>query len=195
MKLSKEELITLSKLLDEALELPVEAREAWLLSLGEPFAARRSVLRELLARQASVSTHDFLDTLPKFTETTGGPDQAEPPPPVREGTIVGAYRLAREIGHGGMSTVWLATRTDGLIKRPVALKLPHRHLLLQQARFAERFAPARAILAALTHPNIARLYDAGVSEEGQPYLAMEYVEGISLIAYCDLHQLTVAERV
>jgi serine/threonine protein kinase len=194
MKLSKDELITLSRLLDEAWELPAEGREAWLESLVEPLRALRPRLRELLARQASVETDDFLDTLPKFTLAADAAEQAQPAESVLEGQIVGPYRLLREIGRGGMSTVWLATRTDGLIGRPVALKLPHRNLHLR-GQFAERFARERDILAALTHPNIARLYDAGISAEGQPYLAMEYVEGASLIEYCDSHRLTIRERV
>jgi serine/threonine protein kinase len=194
MRLSKDELIMLSRLLDTALELPAEAREPWLERLAEPFSALRPRLRELLSQQASAETNDFLDTLPKFTVASGETDQAAHAASVREGQIVGVYRLVREIGHGGMSTVWLATRTDGLIKRPVALKLPHRHLHLH-AQFADRFARERDILAALTHPNIARLYDAGISPEGQPYLAVEYVEGLSLIDYCDSHRLTIGDRV
>jgi serine/threonine protein kinase len=194
MRLSKDELIMLSRLLDTALELPAEAREPWLERLAEPFSALRPRLRELLSQQASAETDDFLDTLPKFTVASGETDQAAHAASVREGQIVGVYRLVREIGHGGMSTVWLATRTDGLIKRPVALKLPHQHLHLH-AQFADRFARERDILAALTHPNIARLYDAGISPEGQPYLAVEYVEGLSLIDYCDSHRLTIGDRV
>src|SRR5229473_1097404 len=194
MRLSKDELITLSRLLDEAWELPAEAREAWLESLAEPLRALKPKLRELLARRASAETDDFLGTLPKFTLVADDAEPAQPEVNVLEGEMVGPYRLVREIGRGGMSSVWLATRTDGLIGRPVALKLPHRYLHLY-AQFAERFARERDILAALTHPNIARLYDAGISAEGQPYLAMEYVEGVSLIEYCDSRRLTIRERV
>jgi serine/threonine-protein kinase len=192
MKLSKEELITLSRLLDEAWELPAEGREAWLESLVEPHRALRPRLRELLARQARVDTDDFLGTLPKFTLVDAA-EQEQSVANVLGGEIVGPYRLLREIGRGGMSTVWLATRTDEQIKRSVALKLPHVHL--NRGQFAERFARERDILAALTHPNIARLYDAGISAEGQPYLAMEYVEGVSLVEYCDCHRLAIRERV
>ena len=98
----------------------------------------------------------------------------------------------REIGQGGMATVWLARRTDELTQRPIALKLPHLHL--QSARYAERFARERDILANLTHPHIAHLYDAGISPEGQPFLAMEFVAGEPLTEYCAKHGLGLDER-
>jgi hypothetical protein len=104
MRLSKDELITLSRLLDEAWELPAEARESWLESLGEPFRALRPTLRDLLARQARGETDGFLDALPKFTVAADETEQAAQAASVREGQIVGVYRLMREIGHGGMST-------------------------------------------------------------------------------------------
>ena len=81
----------------------------------------------------------------------------------------------RELGSGGMGVVWLAERSDGLVNRPVALKLPHQ--AWQRAGLAERMARERDILATLTHPNIARLYDAGLTAEHRPFLAIEYVEG------------------
>jgi tetratricopeptide (TPR) repeat protein len=111
---------------------------------------------------------------------------------LKPGAAVGPYVIEREIGSGGMGAVWLARRSDGLIKRPVALKLPHtgphgHHL-------AERFASERDILAELAHPNIARLYDAGFSDDGQPFLALEYVAGAPLIEYCDQHRLDLEQR-
>ena len=108
-------------------------------------------------------------------------------------TEIGPYRLVRELGQGGMGTVWLARRTDGSLKRAVALKLLRWGYLDRQ--LAERFSRERDILAALTHPNIARLYDAGVSRSGQPYLALEYVDGEPLTAYAEHHQLDVHSRV
>ena len=89
-----------------------------------------------------------------------------------------------------MSSVWLAERSDGQLKREVALKLPLTGPRMQ----VERFLRERDILAALTHPNIARLYDAGISEIGQPYLAMEYVAGTQLIDSCDERLLGIRER-
>jgi serine/threonine protein kinase len=100
--------------------------------------------------------------------------------------------LIRLLGEGGMAEVWLAQRADGSIKREVALKLP----MLRRDRedLSSRFARERDILAALEHPHIARLYDAGVSPDGLPYLAMEFVRGEKLTAWCDTHRLGVKER-
>jgi serine/threonine protein kinase len=108
------------------------------------------------------------------------------------GELVGPYRLIRLLGEGGMAEVWLAQRADGSIKREVALKLPL--LWRERQDLSSRFARERDILAALEHPHIARLYDAGVSPDGLPYLAMEYVRGERLTAWCDTHRLGVNER-
>ena len=91
-----------------------------------------------------------------------------------------------------MGAVWLAERADGLLKRKVALKLPLARRSPQ--RLAQRFARERDILGALEHPHIARLYDAGVAADGQPYLALEYVEGEPITAYCDAHGAGRARR-
>jgi serine/threonine-protein kinase len=99
----------------------------------------------------------------------------------------------RELGVGGMGAVWLAQRADGLFERPVALKLPHAGPFARV--FARHFARERSILAALDHPHIARLYDAGVSANGQPFVALEYVEGVPLTEYCNEHRLGIAARV
>jgi len=90
--------------------------------------------------------------------------------------------VLRVLGRGGMGSVWLAERIDGLLNRRVALKLPH--LAWPQAHLVQRMERERDILAALEHPNIARLYDAGVSSGGRPYLALEYIEGLPIDEYC-----------
>ncbi|MET0536171.1 MAG: protein kinase [Steroidobacter sp.] len=104
--------------------------------------------------------------------------------------IIGPYRLIREIGRGGMSSVWLARRGDEQLKRDIALKLP----LMGHRVHVERFERERDILSTLTHPNIARLYDAGITASGQPYLAMEYVAGTSITETCDQQRATLRER-
>ncbi len=108
------------------------------------------------------------------------------------GERVGAYRVIRELGVGGMAEVWLAERADGSFQRQVALKLPKQTWLRKD--LAERFTRERNILAGLEHPHIGRLYDAGLTHEGLPYLAMEYVPGIHLIDWCDQQRLGVPER-
>lgn len=109
------------------------------------------------------------------------------------GQTLAGYRLIRELGRGGMSVVWLAERADGLIKRTVALKLPQ--WIVSTPEQAMRFARERDALAALTHPNIARLYDAGVADSGQPFIVLEFVEGQPLTTYCDSERLSVRERI
>jgi serine/threonine protein kinase len=162
----------INRLLDDALDLPHREREIWLQSLGPAEQHLLPMLRELLQRAAQIETRDFLETLPKIAvaesdSAVAGNRQAN--------DSIGPYRLIRELGSGGMGAVWLAERTDGILNRPVALKLPH--LAMRRANLAERMAREREILASLTHPHIARLYDAGVTEAGQPYLALEYIEG------------------
>jgi eukaryotic-like serine/threonine-protein kinase len=169
----------LNSLLDQALDLPPAERSAWLDALGPEFENLKPQLRELLSRSASVETRDFLQTMPKF-----GAADASPGAHVgAAGDAIGHYRLVREIGSGGMGSVWLAERADGLIARPVALKLPHL-LGVPRAGLAERMAREREILATLDHRNIARLLDAGVTAGGQPYLALEYVEGLPIDRFC-----------
>jgi eukaryotic-like serine/threonine-protein kinase len=107
------------------------------------------------------------------------------------GKNVGPYRLLRQLGEGGMGSVWLAERLDGVVKRSIALKRPH---VSWVDTLAERTIQERDILAGLEHPNIARLYDAGVTEEGEPYLALEFIDGVPITQFCNEHELTVARR-
>jgi hypothetical protein len=181
----------LSALLDTALELPPEARAAWLESLEVRDPALKERLRALLARAAQIETRDFLGALPRFS-LSAAELSALNPAGEQAGDVLGAYRLLRELGTGGMSTVWLAERVDGLIKRPVALKLPQG--IWRRGALVERFARERELLAALTHPNIARLYDAGVTDSGQPFLALEYVEGRPIDRYCEEQACGVRAR-
>jgi eukaryotic-like serine/threonine-protein kinase len=182
----------LSRLLDEALDLPPEAREKWLESLPAADSPHKEELRNLLRHGAVAQTRAFLDVLPNLRETAHDARRAGHVGVLKPGTAVGPYVIEREIASGGMGAVWLARRGDGLIKRKVALKLPHTGP--HGGQLAARFASERDILAELVHPNIARLYDAGFSEDGQPFLALEYVAGAPLTEYCDQHRLDLRQR-
>jgi len=104
----------------------------------------------------------------------------------------GNYRVIEELGRGGMGAIYLAERTDGEFEKRAALKIIRQTIL--DADAVNRFRRERQILASLDHPNIARLLDGGVSEVGEPYLVMEYVEGESLLEYARSHSLDVGSR-
>lgn len=178
----------ISALLDEALALPPDECASWLEQLSGDRLQHREALRALLAHRRAAETDDFLRDGPWLQGL------AVPPPAgdVAPGERIGSYRLVREIGQGGMGTVWLAERVDGLISRRVALKLPR---MVWGRATAQRLAREREILAALEHEHIARLYDAGVDGQGRPFLAMEYIEGQTLDAYCRLHACGIRERI
>jgi len=108
------------------------------------------------------------------------------------GMAVGPYRVVRELGHGGMGAVYLAERADGQFDQQVALKLIKRGMDSDQ--ILARFRMERQILARLHHPNIARLLDGGLTDDGRPFFAMEHVEGEPIDQYCDTRRLPVDER-
>src|SRR5512137_999178 len=170
----------LNRLLEAALTLDEGERAAWLQQLPPTDADLVPVLAKLLAATDRTETADFV---------------ARPPPlPAEEqpGQRIGPYRLLAPLGEGGMGAVWLAERADGAFERQVALKLPHAEWI--DRGLAQRFARERAVLASLNHPNIAQLFDAGWSEAGRPYLALEYVDGAPLLAWCEAHRLDTAAR-
>lgn len=108
------------------------------------------------------------------------------------GRQLGAYRIVREIGHGGMAVVFLAERADQEYRKSVAVKMVK--LGVESKEILSRFRNERQTLAALDHPNIVKLLDGGSTEEGWPYLVMEYVEGIPIDEYCDGRILSVTQR-
>ena len=175
----------LSGRVDEALALDPDAREAWIQTLPES-QTFKSALRELLAGERQLGGDSPMDKLPRLVLADD-----ESLFVLSAGTQVGPYRLVREIGRGGMGTVWLAERSDGALRRPVALKLPR---LDASERLNERMQRERDILASLDHPNIARIYDAGVDAQGRPYMALEYIEGQPIDIYCREHSISTSER-
>jgi eukaryotic-like serine/threonine-protein kinase len=183
MKIDPDRWPVLSELMDQYLDLPEDRRTTWVENLGPEYASFLPEFREMLANRAD----DLLQTLPELDE-----DANQIALPFAVGTLVGPYRLLRELGHGGMGVVWLAERTDGSLKRDIALKLPL--FSVHNQTLADRFARERDILARLAEARIARLYDAGLTAHGQPYLALEYIEGEPITAYCDRLCLDITAR-
>lgn len=124
-------------------------------------------------------------------ELTGG-RTAVSAPAVRSGDRLGAFRLVREVGRGGMGAVWLAERADGQFAQQVAIKLIRGGW--DTADTQARFLAERQILASLQHPNIAHLIDGGVTTDGRPWLALEYVSGTDLRQWCDARALDLRQR-
>ena len=167
-------------------------RARWIESLPPEHDAIRPRLRRLLSAADSVDDSAFLQTIPKLDAQTARAAAEIEDRGRRRRRRSRPYRILRKLGEGGMGTVWLAQRTDVMVNRPVALKLPRAAWL--GVGLAERMAEEREILAALNHPNIARLYDAGIASSGQPYLALEYVEGRPIDEYVKARQLPVRAR-
>ncbi|WP_290871731.1 serine/threonine-protein kinase [Aquabacterium sp.] len=204
----------LMPLLDEALALPPAEREAWLAAqAGKPGAAQDTdlieALRQLMADRVLLDQGDFLAALPALNPALAVRGSSDEPPGADAamarspgasriqdglfaGDLIGPYRLIRQLGQGGMSVVWLADRDDGQLRRQVALKMPHAGP--GQAQLAERLRRERDILAGLEHRHIARLYDVGVTPAGLPFLVLEYIEGQSLLAWCEAQKLSLSQR-
>src|SRR5262245_46207988 len=145
--------------LDRALELPPDERAAVLDALRASDPDTAAEVEALLEEHRQLDAEGFLDA-------NAAP--IAPPEFALAGATVGAYTLVAPIGHGGMGSVWLASRSDGRFEGQAALKLLNAALVGRGGE--ERFRREGTILARLTHPHIARLIDAGVSGTGQPYL-------------------------
>lgn len=169
----------LNRLLERALEVDAGARTAWFATLPAESSDLRPLLEELLARSALNSLEGTSETLQPVVrmaaEALASMRREQP------GDRIGPWRLQRMLAEGGMGMVWMAQRADGVMQRIAALKLPHAEWI--DRGLSERIARERAILARLQHPHIAVLYDAGITAEGRPYLALEYVDGEPIDVY------------
>jgi serine/threonine-protein kinase len=181
-------------LLDELLDLSPEKRRARLdeIAAREPEIAGE--LAPFLAEDDSTGgpLDDSVDTFAAAVfEDTAPADSAMTSHGIAPGSLIGPYRVVSEIGHGGMGIVLLAERTQGDFEQRVALKVVRggRH------DSVERFRHERRILARLRHPNIAALYDGGATPAGEPYFAMELVEGERITEYCDRRRLGIDARI
>jgi serine/threonine-protein kinase len=175
------------RLFDEALELAPAERGPWLDRRCAGNAELRKQVEALLRADAAAGRFLELDGS-RLAEPLGDGTEAESP----AGRRVGPYRLVRELARGGMGVVYLAERADGQFEQRVALKLIKRGM--DSDRIHRRFLAERQILARLNHPHIARLLDGGVTAEGQPYFAIEYVEGTTIVAHCDARRLGIDDR-
>ncbi len=175
----------LTDLLDESLQLPPAERQAFLASAcGGDVELQREAESLLLSFEQASS---FIEA-PVFA---GARDFVLADDQPMEGRQIGHYKIVRELGRGGMGAVYLAMRADEY-REQVALKIVKRGM--DTDFVVRRFRHERQILASLNHPNIARLFDGGTTEEGLPYFVMEYIEGEPIDQYCDHHHLTIQER-
>lgn len=187
----REEWERVDRLFAEVLRLPEDERARFLEASEEPddvvgrvrrlLSAERSA-RERIGESAEALAADVMEA-----------EAATPVDDLPPGSAVGPYRIIREIGRGGMGTVYLAERSDDTYDRRVALKVVKRGM--DTAEVVTRFRREGRILARLEHPSIARMYDADVTADGRPYLVLEHVDGLPIDAFCDAERLTVEQRI
>lgn len=193
LDLSQERWEQLDTLLDAALDRPANERTAYLRSVcGNDLPLYREVLSLLegatrgetdLGESAASFAGPLLDDFASRNEPDG----------FTSGVRIGRYRIVRELGRGGMGTVYLAERADGAFEKQVALKLVQESLGANPVA-AARFQLEREILAGLDHPGIARLLDAGTTDDHRPYFVMELVDGQPITKYADDRKLVLAQR-
>jgi serine/threonine protein kinase len=177
-----------SAILDAAMELEPDARARFLDEACGGDGDLRGDVEDLL----EAAPEDFLG-VPAVDRARSIVASLDGQPSLSlSGRMVGPYRLLRELGEGGMGVVYLAERADGQFDQQVAIKLVKLGFLSAGAQ--RRFLIERQILAKLAHPNVARLLDGGATDSGQPYVVMDYVEGVPIDRFCDLHRLSITDR-
>ncbi|MEM1094904.1 MAG: serine/threonine-protein kinase [Bacteroidota bacterium] len=168
----------------QALECPPAERIALVRAACGADAHLCAEVESLLSAHDEANT--FLECPPSDLMALAVPDVPAVP------TRVGPYEVVRLLGEGGMGVVYLARRADAQFEQQVALKMMQRHATSERMR--ARFLAERQLLARLQHPHIARLLDGGVTPDGTPYFAMEYVDGLPIHRYCDTHRLSIDAR-
>ena len=184
------------ELFQAALDMSAEERAAFIQKLAE---GDRTVHDEVLSLLDAMDTDSVLDedagalSGPLWTEFARSiVDDELDGKALKRGSRVGPYTITGELGRGGMAVVYEASRDFGPMKQRFALKVIKRGADTDEV--VSRFSVERQILASLNHPNIARLHDGGVSEDGRPYFVMEYVDGTPIVDYARENELTVSER-
>ena len=170
--------------LDAALELAPELREAYVAEKCPEADIRRQVYSILAAYNDETSFLERPVALASLSSAAGVP---------LPGDRIGPYLLEKKMGEGGMGAVYLARRADEAFDKVVAIKLLKRGWASEEE--IRRFRVERQILADLEHPNIAKLLDGGSTAGGQPYLVMEYVEGLPIDEYCERNQIGIEARI
>lgn len=181
-------------LLERALELSPAARSAFLVEACAGDPDLRVLLERLLELSAQAGggplapgRHLLRDAIQ--TEHAAGSSSRD----ALLGSVLGAWRVTRVLGEGGMGTVFLGEREDGLFERQVAIKTLR--LAMDAPGVVQRFELERKILASLTHPSVAQMTDGGVTEDGRPYLVMEYVDGRPIDQFADENELGIEDRI
>ncbi|MBN9522510.1 tetratricopeptide repeat protein [bacterium] len=178
------ELRVLKELFLAAIEVAPAGRARWLDESCGP-GQRELLEKMLLAHEADRDLFDFVR--PAMGHWTSSPAASEAP-----GAAIGPYKLLRQLGEGGTATVWLAEQAEP-VPRQVALKVLHTALLSRQ--ILVRFRAELRVLALMDHPNIARVLDAGVTESGRSYIAMEVIDGVPITRFCDEAGHSLRDRV
>ena len=183
-----------SALVDELLDQPPAVRAERLDRLCPDDSGLRIEVERMLRAddEAGAFLSGGFDQVAAWIDDVEGAPARERGDPLC-GATVGPYRVIREIGRGGMGVVFLAERADGAFDQQVALKVVHRWSSSESER--HRFFRERRILAQLDHPSIARVFDGGVTADGRPYFAMEYVDGEAITAYCANRALGTEDRI
>jgi hypothetical protein len=179
--LTPEQYARIDALLDELFDLPEKERARGLSSLSTEDPAVISEVESLL--RAARSTQGFLSAPARLAQPNVAQEMAV-------GAQCGAWRITRLVGRGGMGEVYEAVRAQADFEQRVAIKI----LQHEAAEQLERFQVERQILARLDHPGIARLYDGGITEDGRPYMVMEYVQGRAITDYCEATGATLQQR-
>ncbi len=175
-------------LFDVALTLPRSQRAHWVAQEAANDPALIDLADRLLAAHERVEDDELFNTIPKIEK----PRTSE----YAAGDQVGNFVLLKRLGAGGMGEVWQACYADQRIEREVALKICGAATASRADNAVrERFIRERQFLEKLEHPNIARLYDAGLAENGRAFLAIELIHGSAIDTYCEKHRLTLAARI
>src|SRR5215472_9680496 len=204
MEMTPESWKQVKELFESALEQPSAQRPDFLREQCPDDAMRREV-EKLLENYAEAGTflstpamnprvaipREIPDTRPIGDSSSGPTGGVAISAAIRLGEALGNYRILSRLGEGGMGQVWLAEQTAPL-QRQVALKLIR--VGMYDDSVLQRFESERQSLASMSHPAIAKVFDAGTTPDGQPYFAMEYVPGLPITEYCDKQKLTIRER-